>query len=38
MTPIRPFLEHTPQLGARVYVDPACTIIGKVQLLSLIHI
>ena len=32
MTPIRPFLEHTPQLGARVYVDPACTIIGKVQL------
>ncbi|ALS96259.1 gamma carbonic anhydrase family protein [Xanthomonas oryzae] len=32
MTPIRPFLEHAPQLGARVYIDPACTIIGKVSL------
>ncbi|XUP36974.1 hypothetical protein WAE31_03620 (plasmid) [Xanthomonas axonopodis pv. vasculorum] len=26
MTPIRSFLDHTPQLGACVYVDPACTI------------
>ena len=32
MPPIRPFLNHIPQLGARVYVDPACTIIGKVSL------
>ncbi|NHF65894.1 gamma carbonic anhydrase family protein [Xanthomonas hortorum] len=32
MTPIRSFLDHTPQLGARVYIDPACTIIGKVSL------
>ncbi|MEA5123815.1 gamma carbonic anhydrase family protein [Xanthomonas floridensis] len=32
MTPIRPFLDHTPQLGERVYIDPACTIIGKVSL------
>ena len=27
MNPIRPFLDKTPQLGARTYVDPACTII-----------
>lgn len=32
VTPIRSFLDHTPQLGARVYIDPACTIIGKVSL------
>ncbi|QOY62848.1 gamma carbonic anhydrase family protein [Lysobacter sp. H21R4] len=29
---IRPFLEHTPRLGARVYVDPAATVIGNVVL------
>ncbi len=30
--PIRPFQNHTPQLGARVYVDPAATVIGDVVL------
>ena len=30
--PLRPFLEHFPQLGARVYVDPAATVIGAVRL------
>lgn len=29
---IRPFLEHVPTLGARVYVDPAATLIGRVEL------
>ncbi|KAB7768562.1 MULTISPECIES: gamma carbonic anhydrase family protein [Xanthomonas] len=32
MSPIRPYLDTTPQLGARVYVDPACTVIGDVVL------
>ncbi len=32
MNPIRPFLDKAPQLGARVYVDPACTLIGDVVL------
>ena len=29
---IRPFLDHLPTLGARVYVDPAATVIGRVSL------
>ncbi|WP_425480834.1 gamma carbonic anhydrase family protein [Montanilutibacter psychrotolerans] len=29
---IRPFLEHFPALGERVYVDPAATVIGRVTL------
>lgn len=29
---IRPFLDRVPQLGERVYVDPAATVIGDVQL------
>ena len=29
---IRPFLEHVPVLGERVYVDPAATVIGRVSL------
>lgn len=29
---IRPYLEHHPQLGARVYVDPAAVVIGRVVL------
>lgn len=29
---IRPFLDHLPRLGARVYVDPAATVIGNVTL------
>ena len=29
---IRPFLDHTPTLGARVYVDAAATVIGQVAL------
>ncbi|KRG81183.1 carbonic anhydrase [Stenotrophomonas daejeonensis] len=32
MTAIRPFLDKHPVLGQRVYVDPACTIIGEVEL------
>ena len=30
--PIRPFLDKTPELGARVYVDPASVVIGDVVL------
>ncbi len=30
--PIRPFGGVTPTLGARVYVDPAATVIGQVTL------
>ncbi|PKM14590.1 MAG: gamma carbonic anhydrase family protein [Gammaproteobacteria bacterium HGW-Gammaproteobacteria-2] len=29
---LRPYLDHLPQLGARVYVDPAATLIGDVVL------
>jgi carbonic anhydrase/acetyltransferase-like protein (isoleucine patch superfamily) len=29
---IRPFLDKHPVLGARVYVDPAATLIGEVEL------
>ena len=32
MTPLRPYLDTFPQLGERVYIDPACTVIGDVQL------
>ncbi|EVT69303.1 gamma carbonic anhydrase family protein [Stenotrophomonas indicatrix] len=32
MTPLRPFRDKMPVLGQRVYVDPACTIIGDVEL------
>ena len=29
---IRNYLDHSPRLGARVYVDPAATVIGEVSL------
>ncbi|PIQ36269.1 MAG: gamma carbonic anhydrase family protein [Lysobacterales bacterium CG17_big_fil_post_rev_8_21_14_2_50_64_11] len=29
---LRPYLDHLPQLGERVYVDPAATVIGDVVL------
>lgn len=29
---IRPFLDFTPALGARVFVDPSAVVIGKVTL------
>lgn len=29
---IRPYLEHQPRLGARVFVDPAAVVIGDVEL------
>ena len=29
---IRPYLDQIPQLGARVYVDPAASVIGTVSL------
>lgn len=29
---MRPYLEHTPQLGARVYLDPAAQLIGDVVI------
>lgn len=32
MNNLRPYLDKTPQLGQRVYVDPACTVIGDVVL------
>ncbi|MFC4728651.1 gamma carbonic anhydrase family protein [Coralloluteibacterium thermophilus] len=31
-SPLRPYLDARPQLGARVYVDPAATVIGDVAL------
>ena len=30
--PLRPFLEHHPRLGERVWIDPAATIIGDVEI------
>lgn len=32
MNPIRSYQGVTPALGARVYVDPAATVIGRVEL------
>lgn len=32
MTALRPYLDKRPVLGARVYIDPACTVIGDVAL------
>ena len=32
MTALRGFGEHRPGLGARVYVDPAAAVIGRVTL------
>jgi len=32
MTSIRTYQGHTPVLGQRVYVDPAATVIGRVEL------
>lgn len=32
MSPLRPFLDTAPKLGERVYVDPACNVIGDVTL------
>lgn len=29
---IRKYLQHTPELGERVYIDPAAVLIGKVQV------
>jgi len=31
-TAIRPFQNHTPQLGERVFIDPSAVIIGQVSL------
>lgn len=32
MSAIRPYLDHHPRLGARVYVDQDSTVIGQVEL------
>jgi len=32
MNPTRPYLDKHPRLGARVYIDPAATVIGEVDL------
>ena len=32
MPALRPFLDKTPTLGERVYIDEACTIIGDVHI------
>lgn len=32
MSPVRSYRESTPQLGQRVYVDPAASVIGAVEL------
>ncbi len=29
---VRPFLEHTPVLGERVFIDPSAVVLGDVQL------
>ncbi|MBZ9558309.1 MULTISPECIES: gamma carbonic anhydrase family protein [Modicisalibacter] len=29
---LRPFQGHTPRLGERVYLDPACVVLGDVEL------
>ena len=29
---LRPYLQHTPQLGDRVWIDPAATVIGDVHI------
>ena len=30
--PVRPYLEQMPRLGQRVWIDPAATVIGDVEL------
>lgn len=30
--PLRPYRDRLPELGARVYIDPAATVIGEVAL------
>ena len=32
LTALRPYLDRFPVLGPRVYVDPAATVIGDVEL------
>jgi len=32
MTTIRPYLDHHPQMGERVFIDPDATVIGRVTL------
>lgn len=32
MTPIRAYLDHTPRLGQRVWVDPDASVIGQITL------
>lgn len=32
MTNIRPYLDHTPELGARVFIDPSALVIGDVNI------
>ncbi|HET6604321.1 MAG TPA: gamma carbonic anhydrase family protein [Xanthomonadaceae bacterium] len=32
MHTLRPYLDRSPRLGTRVYVDPAATVIGDVEL------
>jgi carbonic anhydrase/acetyltransferase-like protein (isoleucine patch superfamily) len=32
MPPLRPYLDHAPTLGARVFVDPTAVVIGQVDL------
>lgn len=32
MPALRPFLDKSPAIGARAYIDPACTIIGDVVI------
>src|SRR5688572_33025564 len=29
---LRPFLEHAPRLGHRVWIDPAAVVIGAVEI------
>ncbi|HEY7883564.1 MAG TPA: gamma carbonic anhydrase family protein [Cellvibrionaceae bacterium] len=31
-TALRPYLQHTPQLGKRVWIDPAAVVIGDVAI------
>ncbi len=32
MNPVRPYLDHSPRLGQRVFIDPQASVIGQVEL------
>ena len=32
MSPIRPYLQHHPHIGERVFIDPTAVVIGRVDI------